>query len=186
VRVKAPSVIGYILYKIDNTAPAAIQYDYKKATLAEAERLGFKPVVNGMVKAGYFYDSLPVNNARCCYAVSAIDISGMESGLSTITAAPLQNNIDVKAPAGIFTRNVKEGIKITWIVMNNDTSGQIAIYRRNIASQELKKIATVDTKATVYIDTTVEKGVLYIYYITAVRDDKETGPSANKTLRRIV
>jgi hypothetical protein len=183
VRRNDPGILGYILYK-HPAGMRPLQYDVTKPGSQEAGRLQLTPVIAGVIRDPYLEDTLPLRGRRMEYLVSAIDVFGVESGLSAVSAAP-GNDIDpLKPPVRLFARVVKEGVALQW--EQADTTGVegFVIYRRIVSEKNARRIARVDNKANHFTDREVASGALYVYTVTSVGAGGETAAGDEHAIRK--
>lgn len=106
------------------------------------------------------------------YAVSALDEAGTESALSRPLELIIPDKIAAIAPPyGLRATRSKEGIELSWPT-EEDSNLIYRVYRYEVGMQAVK-ISETKIGAFGFMDTGVEKGKLYFYYITAIDKDGE-------------
>ena len=88
----------------------------------------------------------------------------------------------VLAPKLKSVKNTEKGVQISWRKVKDAT--RYIIYRKK-GNGSYKKLATVSSKKTVYIDKKVKKGKKYTYSIKVVKSKKKSGLSNTKTIVRL-
>ena len=183
VKKNDPAVIGYILFK-HKMEGKPLQYSVEKPASSEATRLQLEPVVQGVITAPYYEDTMPVNGGRYEYLVSAIDQFGAESGLSSAASTGNLSKPVIVAPAQVYVHSVKEGVVIQWEQADVSNVQIFNIYRRNVTEKLAKKIASVKSPTIQFTDKRVVHGNLYVYSITAVTAAGESAGSIEKSIRK--
>lgn len=178
-----PGVMGYILYKC-LAGKQNLQYDIAKPASVEATRLGLSLVVAGVIRAPFFEDTIAGNGDKYDYLVSAIDVYGVESGLSPVASTAPFNIQQARPPIQVFARSVKEGVSLQWEQADPAGVKGFSIYRRAITEKKARKIASVGNAVNQYTDKQTAAGTLYVYSIRAVTAGGETGPSDERTVRK--
>ena len=177
-----PGILGYILYKC-KAGRQALQYDISKPASAEATRMGLSLVVAGVIRAPFFDDTIARNGDKYEYLVSAIDIYGVESGLSpAATTAPFK--MLAKPPSQVFARAVTEGVRLQWEQADSAGVQGFAVYRRAITEKKARKIAAVGKGVGQYTDKQAASGTLYVYTITVLTASGESAPSDERSIRK--
>lgn len=117
------------------------------------------------------------------YAVSSIDESGQESGLSLPVEIRLTDITgEITAPAGFRVTHGINGVDLIW-AMDENNQDKVRIYRYK-ASGSANRIADLPAGTYNYTDTNVQEGKLYFYYLTTVsKDGKESEPSRTAGMR---
>ena len=126
-------------------------------------------------------DSGLVNGRTYYYAVKALNKKG-ESPLSdTVTAKPHRVPDE---PGGLLVEVHEDFVELTWVGPLDDGGSPVKWYRIYKADEPGVYGEPKELNASVrnYIDTDVEPGKTYFYYITAVTDAGEGRPSVVKTI----
>lgn len=89
---------------------------------------------------------------------------------------------EIQAPKLKSVKNTKTGIRISWNKVKNAT--QYIIYRKK-GNGTYKKIATVSSKTTAYVDKKALQGKKYTYAIKTVKSKKKSDLSNTKVIVRL-
>ncbi|MGN1138218.1 MAG: fibronectin type III domain-containing protein, partial [Ruminococcus sp.] len=113
---------------------------------------------------------MKISKKVICTALAVImALSAVAVGGFTVSAA------SVKAPKKVQSKNIVNGIKITWSKVSKADSYQV--FRGS------KKIAT--TKSTAYTDAVVKAGKNYVYKVKAVDGKKVSSAKSAKKITRM-
>jgi hypothetical protein len=77
------------------------------------------------------------------------------------------------APQGLFASTDAEGaIRISWdIMLQRNSLLQLKLFRYE-RGKEPVQVAALEPQIQEYVDTSLESGVLYFYFLTAIGNDK--------------
>lgn len=126
----------------------------------------------------YYNDKKVLEGKNYTYQVAAIDLYGSESiaSISSTIAIP-KNNTAMSAPSKPLAYKNSKGVIISWNQIASDEIKSIKIYRSE-ANSTPKAIKTVVSNDENFIDSTVQKGVLYYYKISFIdKKGKESNMS---------
>lgn len=165
------AVNGYNLYRrdfseitdFDNLAPAA----------QIARKLGFDKLNQKPIDKTVFDDNNVNRGSNYQYAISSVDIYGVESGLSPITGFEI-SQLPINKPSNVTGRSVDDGVQIFWNQVRDERVTGYAIYRRTRDQSEPERVATFDTGVTNYVDVTAAKGAFYFYSVSVIADKLES------------
>ena len=162
------SLLGYNIYR-------------KTGTNESYKKLNEYPLLS---ENNYFEDTSLISEQMLIYAVTALNMAGTESSYSR----PVQISLPVEKgilppPAGLHLTKVPDGILITWTpVLQKELTGY-NIYRYE-AGNSPRKIASPGAKTNSTIDTGVEKGKLYFYFMKSInKQNQESKPGDTSRIR---
>lgn len=116
------------------------------------------------------------------YAVSAIDESGTESVLSKSFKVTFPGSApEVFPPLGFRVSQGTDGINLSWSEEEDNKNGY-RVYRYT-AGKDAQKIADLPAGSINYTDVSVQKNILYFYFLTAV---SPAGTESNKSVEKNV
>ena len=127
------------------------------------------PIATGVTVLGY-NDSTVTNGQTYYYEVAAVNAGGTGAKSNEVKAAP---NTTPAAPAGLTATAGNTIVNLSWTASLLATSYNIY---RGVASGQETPFAS-DVTASPYIDTTLQTGVTYYYYVTAVNANALPAPN---------
>lgn len=127
-----------------------------------------------------FEDKTAADGVTYCYTVRADYISGDTTTYGSFDRNGLTIH-RLAAPTLVSATADTDGITFTWKSVTG--AGGYTVWRKDPKNTSWKKIATVDSAATSYVDTDVTKGTKYTYTVRAYKDStlsayNTTGKSA--------
>jgi uncharacterized protein len=119
------------------------------------------------------------------YRVAAISYKGDTSDYSnayTFNLAPKE----IPEVNIFYTRNVSEGIEISWPSIIYQNRKSYNIYRRLATEQDFTKVATVPSNTFLYVDKTGDGNKIYVYKISVTQNDGKEGEQGKSvSIRRL-
>jgi hypothetical protein len=191
---EAYRVAGYKVYRrliatdVRREQHTNIEQAPATAFLAPAEenapKFGFKLLMSNATTATFFQDASVKENELYEYAVTALDASGHESGLSSVFRFAL-TEAELMPPSRVYAREVEKGVELSWSEQTQSKSKKIVIYRRTEQESIPKRLATVDADEVSFLDSSVASNTLYIYFLRVQLPDKrESIPSYEVSVRK--
>jgi hypothetical protein len=120
------------------------------------------------------------NHQTCTYGCSE-----EEKGAASCNSPPQITPEELPAPENLVGIAVEHGVALSWDIPAQaaDVVEGFAVYKKEEGQSDFVKIATVSYPETMYVDSDVEQGRAYSYYITAVDwSGNESKPSAKLTI----
>ncbi|WP_370617222.1 choice-of-anchor D domain-containing protein [Mumia sp. Pv 4-285] len=133
--------------------------------------------IAGVVPTASFADESVTNGTTYYYVVVAVDTHGNRSAASGSASATPVDTTPPAAPTGLTAAATERQIALDWADSTAPDLDHYAVYRSGGAAglaAEDTPIAEVDDSE--YVDTTVEPGTAYAYWVVAV--DAAGNPSA--------
>lgn len=123
-----------------------------------------------------YYDSDIINGVNYTYHLTCWNIIGESLPTRELWVIPQG---EPSAPAGLAVLNGSSSIHLTWSPPEDDGGSMVLFYRVHIGIARDGEISWryVNAPSTEYIDTLVEIGEDYRYYVTAVNSEGESAPS---------
>ncbi len=138
------------------------------------------PINKEPVTDNYYIDSGLENNVKYFYiirSVRKVNETLIESPPSNEIIVVPNDRVPPEPPRGLVAIPEKEGIVLKWDAgMESDLAGY-NIYRKRMGEKSWKKLNKEIVKATTFKDSSVKKGIIYYYYITAVDNSPATNES---------
>jgi len=123
-----------------------------------------------------YNDTSVTNGVRYHYYVIAVNSAGTSDPSDTVDAWP----VGVPGAPTNLTAEAGDGyVILMWAEPEDDGGTPVIIYNiyRGTSPESMELVAQVPYTNTSYRDTSVENGVTYYYYVTAVNIVGESGPS---------
>lgn len=163
-----------ILEKYDNL----IGYRLYRKKKDEKE---FKLLSPDIISLAYFEDSTATAGNTYNYAVSAINTTNNQSVLSPLTNISISVEQLLAPPADLYLVNKPQGIYVSWPA-HAELKASNVVYRKSSTETSYRAIGEVE--ADNYLDTSAQKGVLYLYHIVVKNKLGASNPSVEKSIRR--
>ena len=173
------AVAGYNIYRreiqTNNT------FDTKQSAAAQAVNLKFVLLNDALITRPYFEDREATPGKTYEYAISSVDLFGVESTYSPFARLPIEmTTIFIET---CTVRKVSNGVELSWDIDVAKGADAVAIYRKRAGDANFQKLATLSAQQTLYIDRTAARGTLYIYVISAERGKNVLAKSDEKNIR---
>lgn len=114
----------------------------------------------------YYIDNNVMPGVQYAYAVQALDIRGVTSAMSE-SASIVVPAIGPAPPSSVRLVSTTNGIHISWGQVTSTDLKALKLYRQEPGS-EPTLIAELDKDQLDHVDTTVQQGHLYSYFLTSV------------------
>ncbi len=173
------AVAGYNVYRREMQTQNV--FDTRQSAAAQAVNLKFVLINDALITRPYFEDVEPTSGKRYEYAVSSIDLFGVESTYSPFARLHVEMTTTIIETCTI--RKISTGVELAWDVAVTNGADVVAIYRKRAGDANYQKVATLPARQTSYIDKTAAKGTLYIYVISAERGKIVLAKSDEKNIR---
>jgi hypothetical protein len=173
------AVAGYNVYRRD-ARPQNV-FDPKQPAAAQAVSLNFILLNDALITRPYFEDRQLSAGKTYEYAISAVDIFGVESTYSPF--AKLALDITTRIVETCTIRKISTGVELTWDPSLQEGAEVVAIYRKRAGDVNYQKVASLPARQTSYVDRTAVKGSLYLYVISAERGKDVLAKSEEKNIR---
>ncbi|MGA1866877.1 MAG: fibronectin type III domain-containing protein, partial [Thermoplasmatota archaeon] len=123
-----------------------------------------------------YYDTDVQNGANYSYRMTTWNIIGESQPTNEQWAIPQG---ETSAPTHLSVQNGTSSIVLTWETPDDDGGSEILYYRVHIGitKDDVMCWRYVNAPVTEYVDTLVEIGKTYHYYITALNAEGESAPS---------
>lgn len=147
-----------------------------------AQQQGFTRLTKRPSVSLLFDDTTAERGKQYEYAISAVDVYGYESGVSSTITKGLTEP-ELKAPSTLFAHTVENGVELSWSTQAQESVKEIIVYRRTSTEQVAKRITTLPVTTRTFSDTNVQRGTIYIYSISvATTAGKESTRSKEKAI----
>jgi subtilisin family serine protease/fibronectin type 3 domain-containing protein len=165
---------GVNLAWLDNAEPDVKGYDVYRSTAPgiEGTKINPAPIINPIPSTNEFsyLDTTIQPNTNYYYTIKAIDFAGNVSDKSNEVAIKLA---PPAAPTGLTVIKVTDGAELTW--NSNNPATEIMGYNvyRSLSSGTgySAPINAILITGTKFVDTTIEAGKTYYYFVTAINND---------------
>ncbi len=179
VRRNDEPVTGYHVYR----GSSPIQIFPEDSGASETAEINNYTRLNEDLVTGLTFDDLDVSsNETYYYAISSVDLFGVESELSNESsftpAAP-----ELVPPSQLSARNVTGGVELRWGRTQQSGAENYRIYRRAAESEVPQAISTLGIDETRFMDTNTQSGALYFYSISVTGSAGESTRSTEQQVR---
>ncbi len=171
---------GIQLGWIGNTEPDLAGYRIYRSNTAAGT---FLPLNGGsLATANSFLDTSNQVGDHWYYEISAVDLSGNESGLTAPVDATRADMTPPAAPANLAVTSQTTGVRLDWSANVEPDLAGYRVYRGSSQAGPFTLVSgsTLLTAVT-YTDTAVSPGVVWYYQITAV-DTRGNESAASATM----
>lgn len=173
------AVAGYNVYRREVQTQNA--FDVGQSAAAQAGSLKFSLRNDALITQPYFEDLQPPAGRTYEYAISSLDIFGLESTFSPFARLPIETKTQIIETSTI--RKISTGVELAWDTSLTEAAEAVVIYRKRAGDANYQKIASLSAQQTSYIDKTAAKSTLYIYVISAERGKNILARSEEKNIR---
>lgn len=174
---------GYRVYKRKIKPGENLQYDPAKKASDQAIKLGFY-LVSPVLQTDPDYSEAvsPNDTISYAYAVTAVDVTGAESGLSALGVTTFHKS-PLAAPIQLSALPLDKTVELKWVEVNITDLTGYHLYRKGPNEKGYKKIAEIGPKQNSYVDAAVQPQNVYLYKVKSVDSSGESTGSANKAVR---
>jgi hypothetical protein len=146
----------------------------------------FTTITPEPLSVDFFLDSNVVAGVSYQYRIACVNIKGEAGPYGEVSEFMLTKK-DVAMINVFFTRNVPEGIHISWPAVEDINRKTYNIFRREASSETFVKIATAKSDQFSYIDKNVTAETAYVYCMSVTeKDDREGERGASVSVKRIL
>lgn len=151
LRETDPDLLGYVLWRKEASGAFDVIYSSR----------------DGSAK-NYFIDTKVQPGISYAYAVQTLNITGATSALSDSVSIVVPA-IGPAAPSYVRLLSTEAGVHISWGRVTSADLKSLRLYRQEPGSAAVL-VAELDKDQLDHIDTSVQRGTLYSYYLTSVSD----------------
>jgi fibronectin type 3 domain-containing protein len=138
---------------------------------------GFKPINKDAVLQEYFEDADTSIDGTYHYRVSALTSQYIESDPSNTVSVDVSDIYPPDPPANLVSFRAEDSIFLTWNEVQDRDFSHYRLYRRLKTEEEFAMLAD-GLKQNFSKDESVQRGIVYIYTVTAVdKKGNESGAS---------
>lgn len=143
-----PGIAGYQVWRKENNPYTLLHPEYV------------------ILKVNYYNDSTIEPGKTYSYRISAVDIDGNMSASGIVASVSTPPNIPIE-PSGISGLMSENGIYLSWGQTVYPDIASIRLYRYQRGTNPVM-IKTLSPETVEFVDTDVDPGKLYFYYLTTV------------------
>jgi fibronectin type 3 domain-containing protein len=173
------AIAGYNVYRRE--AQPKNDFDLKQSAAAQASNLKFTLLNRDLVIQPYYEDMLAVVGVNYEYAVASVDVFGMEGTYSPFAKVTVP--VITRVISSCTIRKVSAGVELGWDYEMAARADAVIIYRKKAGELKFQKIATVPKLQVIYTDKSIQKDTLYIYVISAEKNNMALAKSEEKNIR---
>ena len=173
------AIAGYNVYRRESQPKN--DYDLKQSAAAQAVKLKFVLLNSNLIIQPHYEDTQVSSNVSYEYAVAAVDVFGMEGTYSPFAKVIVPVSIRLISTCTI--RRVSTGVELGWEKEMAAGADAIIIYRKKAGEPDFKKLTATNKESVVYIDKTAARNTLYIYLISAEKNNTALAKSEEKNIR---
>jgi hypothetical protein len=174
------NIAGYNVYRRIAQKSSQV-FDQKISAAAQAEKINFELLNPAIIVSPSFEDNRAEAGTTYEYAIASVDVFGMESTFSPFI------NVSTHRPVRIIQncsiRKVSGGIMLEWDPELTRDSDMVVIKRKKAGDSTYQRIASVKINESFYLDSTAEKGVLYIYEVESQKAGNPVSRSDEKNIK---
>lgn len=141
----------------------------------------FKLLSPAIINLAYFEDSTAIAGNTYSYAVSAVNTANNQSVLSPLTNISISGDQLLSPPADLYLLNKPQGVYLSWPA-HSELKVSHVVYRKSSTETGYRAIGEAETDS--YLDTSAQKGMLYLYRIVVKNKLGTSNPSVEKSIRR--
>jgi hypothetical protein len=150
-----------------NLNNAVIRYVTGYRVYRKIEKGDFSPLNRENVLEEYYEDTDTGRDGEYFYTVSSILSQEIESEPSNIVSVKVEDVFPPDPPSNLISFRADDHIFLTWHEITEKDLDFYRIFRKSSPDDEFKLLAD-KVKQNYFKDLTVQKGVLYIYAVTAI------------------
>lgn len=144
---------------------------------AEEDKDIFKNIGKGLVEGAFYVDSTSNYQSSYQYQVASINMNGDTSDYSDVYIyTPYKEPVAVLDDYTI--RNLSDGVEISWPNVLYPNRKKYNVYKSEIKTNKLEKIASVNADEQYFVDKNVLAGKEYIYSISIIDIENREGEQA--------
>jgi fibronectin type 3 domain-containing protein len=174
------NIAGYNVYRrIAQKSPHV--FDQKLSAAAQAQKINFELLNPSIIVSPSFEDKRAEPGITYEYAIASVDVFGIESTFSPFISVSTHRPVRIIQNCSI--RKVTGGIMLEWDpVLTRDTD-TVVIKRKKAGDSTYQRIASVKIDESSYLDTTAQKGILYIYEVEGQKSGNAVSRSDEKNIK---
>jgi fibronectin type 3 domain-containing protein len=162
------NIAGYNIYR-RVAQKSAEKFDQQQSAASQAGNLKFELLNSTIVATPAFEDATAATGINYEYAISSVDVFGIESTFSPFT--PVSTVLPVRIIQHCSIRKVTEGVMLEWDPTLQRDTDSIVIKRKKAGDATYQRIGTLKNESS-FLDKTAVKGVLYIYQVQGEKSGK--------------
>jgi fibronectin type 3 domain-containing protein len=172
------AIAGYNIYRRE--VQPENNFDLKQPAAAQAVKLKFVLLNRSLMIQPHYEDLQAVAGVNYEYAVSSVDVFGMEGTYSPFAKVTVP--VMTRVVSTCTLRKVSTGIELVWDKGMTAGADAVIIYRKKAGEAKFLKIGSASLTQTLYTDKTAQKNALYVYVISAEKGNVILAKSEEKNI----